>query len=150
MTTPDNKPERYLYVSWGGSGRASSLRQAIQVAEHHNAELRYLAVLDPRAFPDLDEGMTRVVIDELRWLLETEIDLAQRQTEIGHRIRLNVEAGEVGEVTAASARSYESTKILIGAPIPVSASETVEDLVDALEQETGLPVEIIEPLVHET
>lgn len=147
MSSPetDRSKLKYLYVSWGGSGRASCLRQALERAEHDNASLRYLAVLDNTAFSGIDDAMREIVANELTWLLETQIDLARRQTNIDRRVRLLVESGEVGALTAGIAKATNSTLILVGAPIPVSASQSVSELLEAVRVATGLPVELIEP-----
>ncbi|MEZ5342231.1 MAG: universal stress protein [Acidimicrobiales bacterium] len=145
MTAADDQTDNYLYVSWGGSGRTSCLRQAIERAEANDASLRYLAILDDATFSGIDASLRAVVADELTWLLETQIDLARRQTGIDRRVRLQVESGEVGSVSAAVAKATDATLILVGAPVPVSHSQTVVELMAALAATTGSVVELIEP-----
>ncbi len=145
MTAEASHTGHYLYVSWGGSGRASCLRQALRQAEDADASLRYLAILDDGAFAGIDAGMKSVIADELAWLLETQIDLARRQTSIDRTVWLQVEAGDVGPLAAAVAKATDATKILIGAPVPVSATESVAELLESLRTTTGIPVDLILP-----
>ena len=107
--------------------------------------MRYLAVLDDSSFEGIDDGLREVVADELGWLLRTQIDLARRQTNSERKVRLQVESGDVGPLAAAVAKATDCTTILVGAPVPVSASQTVAELLEALGTETGIPVELIEP-----
>lgn len=145
MTAEASHTEHHLYVSWGGSGRASCLRQALRQAEVVDASLRYLAILDHGAFDGIDDAMKALIADELTWLLETQIDLARRQTNIERKVWLQVEAGDVASLAAAVAKATDCTKILVGAPVPVSESESVAELLESLQVTTGIEVELILP-----
>ena len=72
-----------LYVSWGGSGRAASVRAAMRLAleqpEESGRGLRYLAVLDDEHFADIDDNLLAVVSDELRWVLDAQLELTRNQ-----------------------------------------------------------------------
>lgn len=145
MTAEASHTDHYLYVSWGGTGRASCLRQALRQAEEADASLRYLAILDDTAFDGIDESMKLVIAGELTWLLETQIDLARRQTSIDRSVWLQVESGDVGPLAASVAKDTAATKILVGAPIPVSATQSVAELLENLHKKTGIPVDLILP-----
>ncbi|MCP5033979.1 MAG: hypothetical protein GY939_19430, partial [Actinomycetia bacterium] len=77
-----------LYVSWGGTGWAASVREAMRRAMTDNVDgdgengqrgLRYLAVLDDEHFADLDDNMLALVTEELRWLIDAQLELTRRQ-----------------------------------------------------------------------
>lgn len=135
-----------VYVSWGGTGRSSALRQAILAAQEADSSLVYLAVLDDGSFSDLDESMLDLVADELEWVLEAQIEMAK--TQVGSPVvpvRLIVRYGGVVAQVAEIAKSLATPAILVGAPIPVAGHDSVGDLVKALEHATGSVVSLVEP-----
>lgn len=135
-----------VYVSWGGTGRSSALRQAIRTAQLAESSLVYLAVLDDDSFSDLDKSMLDLVADELEWVLEAQIEMAT--TQVGKPevpVRLVVRyGGVVAEVTDV-AKSLATPHILVGAPVPVAGHDSVADLVKALERSTSCVVSLVEP-----
>lgn len=135
-----------VYVSWGGTGRSSALRQAIRTAQSQESSMIYLAVLDDDSFSDLDKSMLDLVADELEWVLEAQIEMAVAQvgapiTEVRLVVRYGGVVNEVTEV----ASSLSKPHILVGAPVPVAGHDSVSSLVKALEQSTGCVVSLVEP-----
>lgn len=134
-----------LYVGWGGSGRTATLRAALERAAVSNAGLVYLAVLDEDHFGDLDPTMTRIVEEELLWLLETEVDLAKSQT--GHaelETRVLLRGGDVIELTVDTTVAAGVHAVLIGSPVsPVGSLRTAEAVADAISAGTRLPTHIL-------
>ena len=135
-----------VYVSWGGTGRSSALRQAIRTAQSQESSMVYLAVLDDDSFSDLDKSMLDLVADELEWVLEAQIEMAVAQvgapiTEVRLVVRYGGVVNEVTEV----AGSLSKPHILVGAPVPVAGHDSVSSLVKALEQSTGCVVSLVEP-----
>ncbi len=135
-----------LYVSWGGTGRAATVRQALTRAGRSGRRMAYLAILDDGAFSDIDPAMLDLAGDELSWLLDAQLDLAKRQTNLDDvPVRVLVRAGDVVARVAEVAEAGEVSEILIGAPGSLVDAGSVADLVDRVERRLDVPVEIIEP-----
>lgn len=135
-----------LYVSWGGTGRAASVREAMRRAMVTERPLRYLAVLDDEHFADLDESMIRLVGDELQWLLDAQLELTK--TQIGGdelAVAVDVIAGRVADVVADAVGEGSEVDILIGAPIAVAGHDSVESLIEQIATRTGCRVELVQP-----
>ncbi len=131
-----------VYVTWGGTGRAASFRAALEEsAGGELEEMVYLAVLDDGSFGDLEEPMFEVVASELQWLIETEIELAVRQTSSSLEPRCVVRRGDVAEAVVDVADVSGASIVLVGAPLPDHAA--VVELVDLVRERTGLPVELV-------
>ncbi len=134
-----------VYVSWGGTGRSSSLRTAVLAAQDADKALVYLALLDNDSFSDLDRSMLDLVADELEWVLEAQIEMTT--TQVGAPlvpVRLVVRFGDVVVEVADVVEQLAKPRILVGAPVPVAGHEAVADLVVALRQATNCEVELID------
>ncbi|MEM9135072.1 MAG: hypothetical protein AAF962_15160 [Actinomycetota bacterium] len=142
-----------LYVSWGGSGRAASVRAAMSRAlaqeESVGRGLRYLAVLDDGSFADLDDNTLDLVADELRWLLEAQLELTKRQLDAADLIvEVLVRRGDVVEAVVDVLGERGPAEVLIGAPVTPAGSgyATVDDLRQALAGRVEARVSVVEPL----
>jgi len=140
-----------LYVSWGGTGRAASVRQAMRRAVAEQRPLRYLAVLDDDHFSDLDRPMIDLVANELGWLLEAQIELTRSQ--IGAEdlpVSVEVRSGRlvdlVAETVAAAAGPNDENLVLIGAPVPVAGHDSIQTLIDQIAGQTGSKVDLVLPV----
>ncbi|MGI9597511.1 MAG: hypothetical protein ACR2QK_15205 [Acidimicrobiales bacterium] len=135
-----------VYVSWGGTGRAATLRQAMERAHDNDLSLVYLAILDDSTFGDIDRVMLDLVKDELSWLLDAQIELSKRQSGIEDvPIRVLVQAGDVAEEIIEAASAVGRAEVLIGAPIPERGGDAIAELVGLVARRTGAPVTVIEP-----
>ena len=135
-----------VYISWGGTGRSSALREAVRTAQEAKQNLVYLAVLDDDSFADLDPSMLDLVADELEWMLEAQIEMAVNQ--VGAPlvdVRLIVRYGGVVEEASDVVKPLDQPHILVGAPSPVAGHDSVTDLVSALERATGCVASLVEP-----
>lgn len=134
-----------LYVSWGGTGRAATVREALTRAGGSGQGLVYLAILDDQSFGDVDDGMLELARQELAWLLDAQLALTRSQTNLEDvPVRVLVRTGDVAERVAEAAESVDATGVLIGAPVTVDASQAVSDLVRALRSQLAAPVDVIE------
>ncbi len=139
-----------LYVSWGGSGRAATVREAMRLAlaadEAEGRGLRYLAVLDDDHFADLDDATMAVVTDELRWLLDAQLELTRSQLGAeGLIVEVVVRRGDVVESVVDVLGERGQARVLIGAPVALSGHGSVDDLRQALADRIGAEVEVVEP-----
>lgn len=142
-----------LYVSWGGSGRAASVRAAMAHAlaedESVGRGLRYLAVLDDGSFADLDGDTLDLVADELRWLLDAQLELTKRQLGAESLIvEVVVRRGDVVEAVVDVLGERGPADVLIGAPVTPAGSgyATVDDLQQALAGRVDASVSVVEPV----
>ena len=137
-----------IYVSWGGTGRGAALRAAYDEAADADQSLTYLAILDPPHFADLDSSFIRLIIDELQWLLnahmQTVAEASYKQVET---TRVIVRTGEVDDEVIELAQTSGAESIVLGAPVAVGGS-SVEELVAALRDRTGVPVSVVDPDAH--
>lgn len=134
-----------VYVSWGGTGRAASLRSAMRTASQADRGLVYLAVIDQASFEDLDDLMVDLVQDELEWLLEAQIELSKRQIDARDlSVRVLVRRGDVDDHVADVVETLGETSVLIGAPVATEIHESVAAMVESLRQRTGRPVALVE------
>jgi ABC-type antimicrobial peptide transport system ATPase subunit len=139
------KPD-LLYVSWGGTGRAASVRKAMRRAMAEDRSLRYLAVLDDEHFADLDRSMLDIVADELNWMLDAQLELTKSQVGADQlEVSVDVVTGEVVELVVASVAESGDTDILIGAPVPVAGHDSIDSMIGQIIERTGCRVEVVQP-----
>lgn len=130
--------EQILYVSWGGTGRAASLRSAFSHAAEVDGSLVYLAILDNSTFSDIDDDMALVVADELEWLLEAQINLTRTQLGLDELpVRVAVRRGDVIEEISSVVETLGTARVLLGAPVPTSGHESIDDFVATVAERTG-------------
>lgn len=134
-----------VYVSWGGTGRAASLRSAMRTASKVEGGLVYLAVIDQGSFDDLDDSMVDLVQDELEWLLDAQIELARKQLDVRLDVRVIVRRGDVDDHVVDVVEALGETSVLIGAPAATAKHESVAAMIRVLRERTGRPVELVEP-----
>ena len=135
-----------VYVSWGGTGRAATVREAMGRAGASGLGLVYLAILDDSAFGDIDPAMLELAGEELAWLLDAQLELTRSQTDLDDvPVRVLVRTGDVADRICELVQATGATEILIGAPGPLAADDVVTALVDAVRHRVPVPVEIIEP-----
>ncbi|MGH1491192.1 MAG: universal stress protein [Acidimicrobiales bacterium] len=135
-----------VYVSWGGTGRAATLRKALTKASEAGHGLIYLAILDDSTFGDVDRSMLELAKDELSWLLDAQLELARKQTglaDIG--VRVLVRSGDVAAEIIDVVDASGTSEVLIGAPIPPGKENAVTQLLEHLRARLRAPIEIIEP-----
>ncbi len=134
-----------IYVSWGGTGRAATLRAAMQIASEIDGGLVYLAVIDEGTFDDLDDSMVDLIENELEWLLEAQIELTRRQLNVEEEVRVVIRRGDVDDHVVEMVEALGETTVLIGAPAATANHESVAEMIEVLRERTGRPVELVEP-----
>ncbi len=138
--------DEVLYVSWGGAGRPASLRMAMQRAADADRALVYLAILNSSSFADLDDIMFDLVTDELRWLLEAQLELARRQTGLLElETRVVVQRGDIVDEVRSVVEAAGIDEVFVGAPLIGHDGRDPEALLAALCAGTGVAVELLTP-----
>lgn len=129
-----------LYVSWGGSGRGTAVRAAVERARDEDVSLGFLAVLD-ESFGDMDEALADVVADELGWLVSAQMRMVTAALNAENvRTRVLVRRGPLLEIVPAAVKESTVDLVLLGAPVPLDGAA-----IERLEDATGVPVEVIGP-----
>jgi len=137
--------DELIYVSWGGTGRGAALRAAYDQAATAGQSLTYLAILDPPHFADLDKALLDLVIQELEWLLNAHMrTVAEASSMQPTSTRVIVRTGEVDDEVQELAQLAGASAVVLGAPIDFRG-KTVAELVQVLEDRTGLPVAVVDP-----
>jgi hypothetical protein len=135
-----------VYVSWGGTGRAASVRRAMEHARDTDRGLLYLAILDDSTFGDLDDATLELAKDELAWLLDAQLDLTKSQTSAEElSVRVLVRSGDVADEIVDVVDTLGKTDVLIGAPVPTSIRDAVEALITTVTARTSADVSLVEP-----
>jgi len=134
-----------IYVSWGGSGRGAALRAAYDQAAENDQSLTYLAILDPPHFSDLDSNLIELIVEELEWLLNAHMrTVAEASNQRVESTRVIVRTGEVDDEVEELVQATGASAVVLGAPIDFGG-KTVDELVQVLEQRTGVNVAIVDP-----
>ncbi len=135
-----------VYISWGGTGRAATLRSALAEASAADKGLLYLAILDDSTFSDIDETTLALAADELAWLLDAQVELTKSQVGVDDvPVRVLVRAGDVADEAAEVVKTVGETELLIGAPVPLAGHGSVNDLIEHLRSRVSVPVRLVEP-----
>ena len=134
-----------VYVSWGGTGRAAAVREAMTRAGAAGRGLVYLAILDDASFGDIDTAMLELAREELAWLLDAQLELTRSQTELDDlAVRVVVRTGDVVDRICELAQTTGDSEILIGAPGPQVEDGLVSELAEAVRLRVPGPVALIE------
>lgn len=135
-----------VYVSWGGTGRAASVRQAMRRAVDEQRPLIHLAVLDDGHFADLDPSTIELLLDELSWLLDAQLELSKEQLGADDLdVRLVVLAGDVIALVDEIVSEIGPTDVLLGAPVPVVGHDSMDTMTARIENQTGSVVQLVVP-----
>lgn len=136
--------EELVYVSWGGTGRGTTLRSAMERASASGRGLLYLAILDDAGFADLDASFLAVVKDELEWLLDAQLEVTRTQLGIEELpVRVLIRGGDVAEQVADVVKTVGETEVVVGAPVPLGGHESIESLMELIRRRVAVPVHLI-------
>lgn len=133
-----------VYVSWGGTGRAVTLREALRKANDQDKGLLYLAILDDSTFSDIDDAMMALAKDELSWLLDSQLELTKSQLGASDiPVRVLIRDGSVIDEVDEVVSTLGETEVLVGAPVPIAGHDTIGELIDVLSARLSVPVSLI-------
>ncbi|MFT5531498.1 MAG: hypothetical protein ACI91O_001525 [Candidatus Poriferisodalaceae bacterium] len=129
-----------MYVSWGGSGRVTAVRAAVERARDAGARLAFLAVLD-ETFDDVEATLTEAVSEELAWLVSAQLRLVSRELNAeGLATRVLVRRGPLLDIVPAAVKESDVDRVLLGAPVSLD-----DEAMARLEERAGVPVEKVGP-----
>jgi hypothetical protein len=117
---------------------------AMERARAEGRGLLYLAVLDDAAFGDLDPNFLSLVIDELEWLLDAQLELTKTQLNAEDLpVRVIVRSGDVAEQVATVVTTLGEAEVIVGAPVPLVGHLSIEALLDEIRSRVSVQVELI-------
>jgi nucleotide-binding universal stress UspA family protein len=134
----------------GGAGSRAVQEKAIEYARERECTLIFLYVVDVTNLDEADEKLIPAVREELYWVGQTLLRIAQRRAEsqqVTSEIIVREGQVQVEIIRLVGERSAET--LLMGAPRGTTVSSFGDDFVEQLAQEisekTGVSVEIVRP-----
>jgi len=135
----------------GGAGSRAVQEQAIEYALEQENDLTFLYIIDISGMSEADEMLKPAVKDELYWIGNTLLRIAQRRaenTQIASEVIIR--EGKVQEEICRFLEERSASLLLIGAPRGTTTASFGDDAVEQLAQEiqnqSGVAVEIVRPL----
>lgn len=134
----------------GGAGSRAVQERAIHYALERKLKLIFLFVIDISSLEDADEKLRPAVRDELAWLGQALLQIAhQRAQDAGIDSEIVIREGLVRDEICRFIEEHPAEVLLLGAPRGITATvfgdDVVEKFAEAVEKESGVPVEIVRP-----
>ncbi len=134
----------------GGAGSRAVQEKAIQYAHERACNLIFLYVIDVSNMDHADEKLIPAVREELYWVGQTLLRIAQRRAESQQvTSEIIVREGQVQVEISRLVEERSAETLLMGAPRGTTVSSFGDDFVEQLAQEiaqkTGIKVEIVRP-----
>jgi nucleotide-binding universal stress UspA family protein len=134
----------------GSEASRRTQERAIALAQERGASLIFLYIVDPAFIKPIDTALTEVVLDELAQLGRGLLCIAQaRALEHGLQADIAIRQGAIRATMEDFLREVKASLIIIGAPqrsssAPVFNSEAITQLVQHIQDATGVEVIIVE------
>ena len=133
----------------GGEACRRTQEKAIALAKEQEAELIFLYVADPSFVGPVDEALTEALNDEMMRLGRALLSIARdRARSHGLTAQVVIRYGPIEQNIKDYVREVEASTLVIGAPRTGSppqafTPEGIQDLAQAVHQETGIEVVIV-------
>jgi len=134
----------------GSEASRRTQERAIALAQERGAPLIFLYIVDPAFIKPMDTALIEVVLDELAQLGRGLLAIAQaRAHEHGLQADIAIRQGAIRATMEDFLREVKASVIIIGAPqrsssAPVFNSEAITQLVQHIQDATGVEVIIVE------
>ena len=134
----------------GGEGSRAVQRRAVQLAREKDGSLIFLYVIDFTSLDEFDERLKPAVRTELEWLGRALLGMAhQRASERGLDVEIVIREGDVEQEIDRFLQEIQPELFLLGAPRGTTANvfgdDAIEQFAQSIQQETGVPVEVVRP-----
>jgi nucleotide-binding universal stress UspA family protein len=134
----------------GGAGSRAVQEQAIKYARQRECDLTFLFIVDMSGMDEADEKLKPAVKDELFWIGQTLLQIAQRRANSANiSSEVVIREGNVQEEIGRYLRESSATMLLLGAPRGTTTSrfgdDFVEQMATEIQDQSGVPVEIVRP-----
>jgi nucleotide-binding universal stress UspA family protein len=134
----------------GGEGSRAAQLEAIRLSKEMGERLVFLYVIDPRSLGEFDDTLLDAVEEELDWMGQTLLGIAQRRAHMaGLEAGMAIRQGDVRAEISRFLEEAEAKRLLLGAPRGATANvfgdDAVEQFALAVEEKTNIPVQIVRP-----
>jgi nucleotide-binding universal stress UspA family protein len=134
----------------GGAGSRAVQERAIKYAQQRECDLTFLFVVDMSGMDEADDKLKRAVKEELYWLGQTLLQIAQRRAKNENiSSEVVIREGNVQDEIRRYLRESSATTLLLGAPRGTTTSrfgdDYVEQMANDIQDQSGVPVEIVRP-----
>ncbi len=142
--------ESIVCATRGGAGSRAVRERAIEHAGRYGATLVFLFVIDISSLDDADEKLKSAVRDELAWLGQALLRIAQQRADAAHvESEIVIREGPVRDEICRFIKDRSADMLLLGAPrgttTAVFGDDMVEQLAADIEKTAGVAVEIVRP-----
>lgn len=134
----------------GGAGSRAVQERAISHAAETDSGLVFLYIIDTSNVGSIEEQLHEALQEELRWMGGALLNIAYQRAEnqnINSRIVIRV--GKVQDEICKFLENEAAERLFIGAPRGVTTTffgdDPIERFAEAIEQESGVTVEIVHP-----
>lgn len=141
---------RIVCATRGGAGSRAVQMRAIDYARERDARLVFLYVIDVSNLNATDEHLRVAVRNELHWLGQTLLRIAQKRAE-NHQVSSDIamREGPVQEEICRFIMEQSADLLLLGAPRGTTATSFGDDIIEqfaqSIEDQTSVTVEIVRP-----
>ena len=135
----------------GGEGSRHVQREALRRAQANGHTLEFLYVADMEAYPGVDDALREPLKEELRWLGDVLLRLAQQRAQAARPLEAltTIREGSVPGAISRYLRERQPDSLLLGAPRGTTASvfgdDEIERFAAEIERDTGIEVIIVRP-----
>ena len=133
----------------GGEGSRAAQLKAVERAKEGDHHLIFLYVVDVHMVGQFDDNLQSAVRAEFHWLGKSLLHVAQQRAErAGISADNAIRDGSVKEEIERFLRESEADVLMLGAPrgtSPVFGDDAIEHFAQEIEDDTGVPVELIRP-----
>lgn len=134
----------------GGQGSRAVRTRAIALAQKTGLPLLFLFVVDLHHLGEHNGVLIEALRQEAYWLGRVMLEIARQQAEsAGLQAEVIICGGIMREELVRILRQRQANRLLLGAPRRASMSvfgdDAIEQFAQEIEQETGIPTEIVHP-----
>ena len=134
----------------GGQGSRAVRTRAIALAQETGLSLLFLFVVDLHHLGEHNSVLTEALRQEAYWLGRVTLEIARQQAEsTGLQVEVVIREGIMREELVHVLQQRRANRLLLGAPrrasVSVFGDDAIEQFAQEIEQETGIPAEIVHP-----
>lgn len=133
----------------GGEGSRAVQLRAVEKASSEDHKLIFLYVVDVQVVGEFDENLQKAVSAEFHWLGQSLLHIARQRAErAGINAEIAIRDGAVKEEIERFLRESGASLLMLGTPrgtSPAFGDDTIEQFAKAIEEDVGVPVELVRP-----
>lgn len=133
----------------GGEGSRAVQLRAVEKASSEEHKLIFLYVVDVQVVGEFDENLQKAVSAEFHWLGQSLLHIARQRAErAGINAEIAIRDGAVKEEIERFLRESGASLLMLGTPrgtSPTFGDDTIEQFAKAIEEDVGVPVELVRP-----